>query len=125
MQKKLAYFLTVTALMFALSACGGGNEKESHNSAASPALSASHEVVIKASNWEFDQPEYTLPKDTPVKLTLENLEGAHGFEVVGADIKIRGNKSEVITLAAGTYEIKCNIMCGNGHSQMVAQLVVS
>ncbi|WP_373229081.1 cytochrome C oxidase subunit II [Cohnella sp.] len=124
MHKKFAYFLTTVALTLAISACGSGNEKESENSAASPAVSASQEVLIKASNWEFDQQVYTIPKDTPVKLILENLEGAHGFEVVGTDIKIRGNNSEIVTLAAGTYEIKCNIMCGNGHSQMVTKLEV-
>lgn len=129
MQKKLALFLTSVALMLALAACGGGNEKETENAAspttpASPA-SASEEVVIKATSWEFDKPEYAIPKDTPVKLTLENLKGAHGIEIVGEDVAIRGNNSEVVTLPAGTYEIKCNIMCGTGHSQMVAKLVVS
>lgn len=125
MQKKIAYFLTLTALVLALSACGGNNKNKEDNSAPSNAESASQEVVIKASNWEFDQAEYAVPKDTPVKLTLENLSGAHGIEIVGQDIKIRGNKSEVITLPAGTYELKCNIMCGSGHSKMVAKIVVS
>ncbi len=125
MQKKLDYFLTLSALVLVLSACGGNNDTESGNSASSPAGSASTEVVIKASSWEFDKPEYSLPKDTPVKLTLENLSGAHGVEIVGQDIKIKGNKSEVVTLPAGTYEIKCNVPCGNGHGQMKAKIVVS
>ncbi|QMV43462.1 cupredoxin domain-containing protein [Cohnella cholangitidis] len=125
MQRKIAYFLTLTALVLALSACGGNNKNTNEESAPSPAESASTEVVIKASSWEFDQKEYALPKDTPVKLTVENLSGAHGIEIIGQDIKIRGNKSEVVTLPAGTYEFKCNIMCGNGHGQMVAKLVVS
>lgn len=129
MQKILAYLLTAMVFALVLVACGGGNEKESENNAAySPAASAaaaSEEVVIKASNWEFEQKEYTITKDTPVKLTLENLAGAHGIEIVGQDVKIRGNNSEVVTLPAGTYEIKCNIMCGKGHSEMVTKLVVS
>ncbi|QJD87555.1 cytochrome C oxidase subunit II [Cohnella herbarum] len=125
MQKKIAYFLTLTALVLALSACGGNNKNTENNSAPSNAEAASQEVVIKASSWEFDQAEYAVPKDTPVKLTLENVSGAHGIEIVGQDIKIRGNKSEVVTLPAGTYEIKCNIMCGNGHNKMVAKIVVS
>jgi cytochrome c oxidase subunit 2 len=125
MQKKLGFFLTVTALLLALSACGGGNNKETANSAASPSESPSQEIVIKATTFNFDKPEYAFPKDTPVKLTLENLKGAHGIEIVGTDFKVRGNNSEVITLPAGTYEIKCNIMCGTGHKQMIAKLVVS
>jgi cytochrome c oxidase subunit 2 len=125
MPKKLGFFLTVTALLLTLSACGSGNDKESANSVSSPSESPSQEIVIKATTWEFDQPEYAFPKDTPVKLTLENMKGAHGIEIVGTDFKVRGNNSEVITLPAGTYEIKCNIMCGTGHKQMIAKLVVS
>jgi cytochrome c oxidase subunit 2 len=127
MQKKLAYFITATALMLALTACGGGNsskDSEASSSASAPA-SASQEVVIKAKSWEFDQQEYAIPKDTPIKLTLENLNGAHGVEIVGTDYTLRGNKSTTIILAAGTYEIKCNIMCGKGHAGMKAKLVVS
>jgi len=124
MQKKLAYFLTLAALALALAACGGkGND--SGNSAPASEETASEEVVIKASSWEFDQKEYAVPKDTPVKLTLENLSGAHGIEIVGQDVKIRGGKSKVVNLPAGTYEIKCNIQCGAGHTDMVAKLVVS
>ena len=124
MQRKIVYFLALAALTLALSACGG-NDTKSGNSSSASEESYSEEVVIKASNWEFDQPEYTLPKDTPVKLTLENLSGAHGIEIVGQDITLRGNKSKVITLPAGTYEIKCNIMCGQGHAKMITKLVVS
>ncbi len=128
MQRKIAYLLTLTALVLALSACGGNNNKDagSNNSpSASAPDSASTELVIKAENWEFDQPEYTIPKDTPVTLTLENTNGAHGIEIIGQDVKIVGNKSEVVTLPAGTYEIECAVMCGAGHSKMKAKLIVS
>ena len=124
MQRKIAYFLTLTALVLALSACGG-NKNDTEAGSSTPAESASTEVIIKASSWEFDQAEYAIPKDTPVKLTVENLSGAHGIEIIGQDIKIRGNKSEVINLPAGTYEFKCNIQCGTGHTKMTAKLVVS
>jgi cytochrome c oxidase subunit 2 len=124
MQRKIAYFLTLTALVLALSACGGNDNKESGSSAPA-AETASEELVIQAKNWEFDKAEYAIPKDTPVQLSVENLSGAHSFEIVGQDIDIKGGKSEIVTLPAGTYDIKCNIMCGTGHSQMKAKLVVS
>ncbi|RED63840.1 cytochrome C oxidase subunit II [Cohnella lupini] len=128
MQRKIAYFLTLTALVLALSACGGNNKDAgSDNSSSAPveSASASTELVITAKSWEFDKPEYTMPKDTPVKITLENTSGAHGVEIVGQDVEIVGNKSEVVTLPAGTYEIECAIMCGSGHSKMKAKLIVS
>ncbi|WP_256760806.1 cupredoxin domain-containing protein [Cohnella sp. WQ 127256] len=125
MHKKIAYILTLTALVLALSACGGNKNEAANNSKPSSEAAASQEVIIKAKNWEFDKTEYSIPKDTPIKLTLENESGAHGIEIVGQDIKIRGNKSEVITLPAGTYDIKCNIACGTGHGKMITKLVVS
>ncbi|TVX98314.1 cytochrome C oxidase subunit II [Cohnella terricola] len=124
MQKNIIYFLVIAALALTLSACGGKNTDSDKNSQATEEA-ASQEVVIKASSWEFDQTEYALPKDTPVKLTVENISGAHGIEIIGQDIQIRGGKSKVVNLPAGTYEFKCNIMCGTGHSKMVAKLVVS
>ncbi|MBW5446952.1 cytochrome c oxidase subunit II [Cohnella sp. CFH 77786] len=123
MRQKLAFLLVLGALAFGLAACGGKNDA---GSSASPEQSqtASQEVVIKASNWEFDKPEYVVPKDTPVKITLE-LEGGHGIKVDGTDINLGpGNESTVVTLKAGTYEFKCSIMCGRGHKDMVSKLVV-
>lgn len=128
MNKKLGYFITTAALVLALSACGGGNsnkESEAESPSVSAPASASDEIVIKAKSWEFDQQEYAIPKDTPIKLTLENLNGAHGIAIEGTDYIVKGNESTTVTLPAGTYEIKCNVMCGSGHSQMKAKLVVS
>jgi len=127
MQRKIIYFLTLTALVLALSACGSSNDKgnDSASNSSPAAEEASQEIVIKASNWKFDQAEYALPKDTPVKLSLVNESGVHGIEIVGQGIKIKGNKSEVVTLPAGTYEFRCNIQCGTGHNKMVGKLVVS
>ena len=119
MQKKLAYALMSIAFLVVLAACGGNGES---NDGAEPA--ASQEIVITATSWEFDKQEYVIPKDTPVKITVVNANGAHGIEIPDAKLKIRGGKSKVVQLAAGTYDFHCNISCGTGHGQMVAKLVV-
>ncbi len=124
MHKQLGYALVAIAFVLVLAACGSNNNDNNAAGSSSPAATASEEIVIKAKSWEFDQAEYVIPKDTPVKITVENLNGAHGIENKDAGIKIRGGKSEVVTLAAGTYEIKCNIPCGAGHTDMVAKLIV-
>jgi cytochrome c oxidase subunit II len=124
MYKKLALLLASVVMMVTLAACGGSNDKGSAGNASAPAQEASQEIVIKATTWEFDQPEYVIPKDTPVKITLENLKGAHGIEVAGTDIDIRGNGSQVVTLKEGTYEMRCSLVCGAGHTQMVAKVTV-
>ncbi|WP_276354711.1 cytochrome C oxidase subunit II [Cohnella caldifontis] len=123
MRQSIAALLILGALAFALSACGG---KSDETAGASPAESqtASQEIVIKASNWAFDKPEYIVPKDTPVKIVLE-LDGGHGIKVPGTDINLGpGHTSTVVTLKAGTYDFRCSIMCGKGHNDMVSKLVV-
>lgn len=124
MYKKLALALASVVMMLTFAACGSSNDKGSAGNESAPAQEASQEIVIKATSWEFDQPEYVIPKDTPVKITLENLKGAHGIEVEGTDIDIRGNGSQVVTLKEGTYEMRCNLVCGAGHSEMVAKVTV-
>lgn len=123
MQKKLAYALMAIAFLVVLAACGGNNNDTS-GAEPSESLVASQEIVITASSWQFDQTEYKIPKDTPVKITVDNADGAHGIEIPDAKLKIRGGKSKVVTLAAGTYEFHCNIQCGAGHGKMVAKLIV-
>ncbi|MEK0316358.1 cupredoxin domain-containing protein [Cohnella sp. 56] len=121
MRKKIAAALTALALMGTLAACGGKND----NAAGEDTATASKELVIHASNWQFDKTEYTVPKDTPIRYTLENEQGAHGIEIEKAGVKLsNGKKSKVATLKAGTYTIKCNIVCGQGHLSMKAKLIV-
>jgi cytochrome c oxidase subunit II len=122
MHHKPASVLMLAALVLGLAACGGGKD----NTAASASeQTAKAEVVIKATTWEFDKPEYIVPKDTPVKIILENTKGAHGIKVNGTDINLGpGRESTVVTLKAGTYDFRCSIMCGSGHGKMASKLIV-
>ena len=125
MRRKFAFLLILGALAFGLAACGDKNSNgSSGGDNASTQTAFSQEIIIKASNWAFDKPEYIVPKDTPVKITLE-LDGGHGIKVKGTDINLGpGNTSTVVTLKEGTYDFNCSIMCGRGHSDMVSKLVV-
>ncbi|WP_168735770.1 cupredoxin domain-containing protein [Cohnella fermenti] len=119
--------LCTLALGAALSACGSNGNGGSNNEASEQTpLVAEQELIIKASNWQFDKTEYTIPKDTPVEIKLVNDEGAHGIEIKKAGVKLNASKSsKIVQLEAGTYEIKCNIVCGTGHLNMTATLVVA
>lgn len=125
--KRIAQWLAACAFLLVLTACGGDSGKTgSGGNAAPPDASPEQEVVIRATNWAFDQEEYRIPKDTPVQLTLINEQGAHGVKIEGVDVELRpGKESAVVQLKEGTYTIRCSILCGTGHSQMVAKLVVS
>jgi cytochrome c oxidase subunit 2 len=108
MQHKLATLLILAALALGLAACGGG----ANNSGAS-------------SGGAVAEPATAAPKDTPVKITLENDKGGHGIKVDGTDINLGpGKTSTVVTLKAGTYDFHCSIICGTGHGNMKAKLIV-
>ncbi|CAI6045879.1 cytochrome C oxidase subunit II [Cohnella sp. JJ-181] len=121
MRKKWTAVLAALTLVGMLAACGGKND----NAAEQDTAAASQDLVIRATNWKFDKTEYRVPKDTPIRYMLENEQGAHGVEIEKAGVKLsNGKKSKVATLAAGTYTIKCSIVCGQGHLSMQAKLVV-
>jgi cytochrome c oxidase subunit 2 len=132
MKKLLGLILILTAV-FALSACGT-KSNESTGEVVVPVKAegtteAATELLLKASDktFKFDQEEYTIKKGVPVKLTLVNESGTHGVTISGLDVMLKGSKlSQIITPGKeGTYIIKCNFPCGNGHVTMTAKLIVA
>jgi|GEM_PF-230922 Heme/copper-type cytochrome/quinol oxidases, subunit 2 len=92
-------------------ASGGGGEKA---------------ITIKASNFEFDQPEIRVKQGDKVKITLNNAEGFHGFAIpdFNVDIKENNGTAEFTADKAGEHEFQCSVVCGAGHSKMVGKLIV-
>lgn len=120
------------SIVFALilTACGAGTGNTVADSAnggnAAESLTAEEEIVITAANYSFDQKEYYLKKGVPVKITFKNESGNHGILVPEMKLRLDAkNSSEVIVPGeAGTFEVTCAIMCGSGHSQMSAKIIV-
>src|SRR5690625_4874235 len=80
---------------------------------------------IVATNWDFDQAEYTVTAGEEVKITLVNEEGMHGIAIDGLDVDIQGDgDATFIPEEPGEYKIYCNIPCGQGHNDMVSTLIV-
>lgn len=128
--KKALFICMLAALVMVIAACGSNSTNsdkspEQETGGVESTGSASQEVVIKATNWEFDKSEYVVKKGEPVKLTLESESGIHGIAISDLDVKLGNGDSTVITIdEAGEYEFRCNIQCGTGHSKMIAKLVV-
>ena len=122
--KKLIMLVMAVSLMVILTACGGGNESATNNGGSSAGDAT--EVKLVATNFEFDQAEYTVNQGETVNFVLENQEGVHGIEIVGLDVKLDNKtKSQSVTLdEAGEYEIICSIPCGPGHIDMKSKLIV-
>ncbi|MFC4386941.1 cytochrome C oxidase subunit II [Gracilibacillus marinus] len=117
--KKIVFVFMALTLTMVLAACGG-DDKDSGGDAAS---GDGETVNIKASNWQFDQEEYTVPAGE-VTINLANEDGYHGIDVEGTDISIDSEGNATATLEPGEYTIRCNIPCGTGHEDMVATLIV-
>lgn len=115
--------LASLVLLAALTACGGGNNSGNDNGAAASDVEATQSIEIIASNWEFDQQEYKAKAGEPLSVSVKNNGGYHGIAIDGVG-EVKAGKDQVYTLEAGEYEIYCNIMCGNGHSEMKAKLIV-
>ncbi len=105
-----------------LPACGGADEQS-----AEPTKPAGNEQVldISATNFEFNEKEYTVKAGQPVKISFASKQGVHAIQIGGTDISLDDGDSETVTLQAGEYNIICSIPCGSGHAQMVSKLIVS
>jgi cytochrome c oxidase subunit 2 len=121
----LAFLVIFTVV---LSACGssGSNDSDDAASAGQDDANVSNEIVIKATTFEFDQPEYRIKKGETVRIVLENEKGVHGLEVKDLNLKLDNKTtSQVITpTKTGEFPFVCTIMCGPGHADMTAKLIV-
>ncbi|KAA8754915.1 MULTISPECIES: cytochrome C oxidase subunit II [Paenibacillus] len=127
--KKGITWLAACMLILVLTACGGTKqsaESGSNGSDADAGVTASEELVIKASNYEFDQPEYHLKKGVPVNIVYENENGNHGILVPELNLQLdTRNSSKVITPdKVGEFEMSCSVFCGSGHSSMISKIIV-
>jgi len=119
--KKTFFLLLALILVFVLSGCGEKETKEQPKETGDE-----QQVVLVATNFQFDQETYTVKKGEPVKFTLDSQQGAHGVKIKGLDVSLTkdGEFAIVTPNKAGTFDIICNVPCGGGHSKMVSKLVV-
>ncbi|KOP66869.1 cytochrome c oxidase subunit II [Paenibacillus solani] len=124
--KKGIALLVSCMLLFVLAACGGGQNESQGDSGITDTGVAETELVIKGSNFQFDQKEYRLKKGVPVKITYENEDGNHGvmIPVLGLSLDRKNNSKVVTPEKTGEFEISCSIMCGAGHSKMISKLII-
>ena len=121
MVKKIMSWMAATMLLGALAACGGGGEQSA------PAVEPTGNVVeltIQATNFEFNEKEFRVKAGDTVNLTFESTQGMHGIDIRGMNMKMSDGDKKSFVAAPGEYDIICNIMCGSGHSQMKAKLIV-
>ncbi|MDC3417010.1 cytochrome C oxidase subunit II [Aquibacillus salsiterrae] len=125
--KKFIYPVLIIGFVLVLSACGGGSstEDESANEGTrSQSESSGNTLDITATNWEFDQENYSTTAGE-VTINLTNKDGVHGVKVDGTGLNIQGDGSGKVTLEPGEYTIRCTVPCGTGHASMQSTITVS
>lgn len=131
---KLTLAAFAVAALFALGACGGGNnvpaptdgaQVPSPTAGVPPTGGEIKEVTINASNFKFEPEEIRAKVGDTLKITLNNTQGVHGvgFSDFGVDIK-QGETKEITLDRAGNFEYHCSIQCGAGHDSMTGFIVV-
>lgn len=124
--KKAVFSAMFIALLLVLAACGGGGNADGGDTTEgteSEGGSSSTTVDVTATNWEFDQENYTVPPGE-VTFNLTNEEGQHGLTIDGTDLNIEDDGTGKVTLEPGEYTIRCSIPCGQGHANMTSTLTV-
>ena len=135
--KKSILATILLGLILVLAACGGGNSdsdtntevdnstEETEGNGSSDESEVNNDFKVTATNWAFDQDEYTVKAGEEVKITLVNEEGMHGLAIDGLDVNIDGEGEATFTPEEpGEYKIYCSIPCGQGHSDMMSTLIV-
>lgn len=147
--KKFTILMMGLAVIIAITACGNKDSKTEATAApaastqttttpaasttatTSPAATAKaatggQQVVLKATNYQFDKTEYRVKKGESVTITLDNSQGIHGAAIKEFGINLNnGNKTVTFTPdKAGSFPINCSVMCGTGHSGMKTTLIV-
>ncbi|SMF74990.1 cytochrome c oxidase subunit 2 [Paenibacillus uliginis N3/975] len=126
--KKTLALITSCMLLLLLAACGGDKEAAPTNGTGvtDTGVAPEAELVISGSNYQFDQPEYTLKKGVPVKITFKNEEGNHGvlIPVLNLQLDSKNNTAVVTPDKTGEFDISCSIMCGPGHTKMISKLII-
>ncbi|WP_235001685.1 cytochrome C oxidase subunit II [Halobacillus sp. Marseille-P3879] len=131
MLKKILMSLMLS-LVFVLAACGGseedtgsdeGSEEMEENGGEESA--SGNNLDISATNFEFDQSEYTVEAGEEVTVNLTNEEGTHGIAIDEFDVNMEGEGSTTFTPEEpGEYTIECSVPCGEGHEDMQSTLIV-
>jgi len=87
-------------------------------------------VSMMAMKFDYLPDEVTVKKGKPVALELSALDRVHGFDLpsLGLHTQIPPGAPTVLRFTpekVGTYNLHCDIFCGDGHEGMVARIIVT
>jgi cytochrome c oxidase subunit II len=88
------------------------------------------QVSMMAMKFDYWPSTITVKKGKPVVLELSALDRIHGFAIPGLGLRTDITPGPPIILhftpeKAGVYALHCDNFCGDGHEDMVGQIVVT
>ncbi|NOZ81340.1 MAG: hypothetical protein GXP63_06745 [DPANN group archaeon] len=88
------------------------------------------EITMTARNWKFEPNIIRVKKGDRVKLSITSVDVTHGFNLpaFGINENLEPGKTVTVEFVAdktGTFPFACSVYCGQGHSSMTGELVVS
>src|SRR5262245_62779555 len=88
------------------------------------------EIKIQARKFEFSPKTITVSKGERVKLVVTSEDVDHGLAIreFNMDQAIKAKQTKVIEFVAdkeGRFEFTCSVFCGDGHADMVGELIVT
>src|SRR6267378_1700406 len=109
------------SLMLPALLCGTANAQ---NSPGQPV-----EIKVTAQQFEFSPHTITVQKGQPVRLIITAEDVEHGFAIkeFNVDVKIAAKQTKTVEFTpdrTGRFRFYCSVYCGDGHKDMIGELVV-
>jgi cytochrome c oxidase subunit 2 len=88
------------------------------------------EIRVTMRKYKFAPKRITVQKGQPVKLIVHSADSEHGFGIKELKIKERVEAKQTKTISfkpeqTGRFRIYCSVYCGDGHDDMIGELVVT
>jgi cytochrome c oxidase subunit II len=120
---RITFVGVITPILVALSSAHG---------AAAPFADppGQREINVTARRFEFTPKTITVSKGERVRLAVTSEDVDHGFAIkeFGIDMEIKAKQTRIIELTPdkeGRFRFTCSVFCGEGHGDMVGELIVT
>ncbi|MFP5263671.1 MAG: DUF5777 family beta-barrel protein [Blastocatellia bacterium] len=113
--------VTSALILFSAGVCAAGTPEGEQQA---------REIKVSARKFEFEPKTITVRKGEHVKLVVTSEDVDHGIAIreFGVDEQVKAKKTKVIDLTPdreGRFQFVCSVFCGDGHPDMVGELVVT
>jgi cytochrome c oxidase subunit 2 len=85
------------------------------------------EIVMK--KWAIVPGRVEVPQGKEIELIVSSMDVEHGIAVPGLGIRepVQPGRPTIVKFLAkqaGSYPMKCSVLCGRGHDQMTGEIVI-